>query len=54
MPYVWQLDEHVQKSILKQIRLKLQAEGLTEADIIKALDDALNSKLVDVEYMLVE
>lgn len=52
MSYVNQLDEHDQKSILKQIRLKLQDEGLSESEINEALDNALNSKLVDVEYML--
>ncbi|QDA30205.1 hypothetical protein [Paenibacillus polymyxa] len=52
MPYVWELKEHIQNDILEQLRSKLKAEGLSEPEIEKALDNAFNSKLVDVEHTL--
>ncbi|ALS09892.1 hypothetical protein ABE82_26090 (plasmid) [Paenibacillus peoriae] len=50
--YVFQLDESIQQSIIKQIRSRLQEEGFSEAEIDEAVENALCSKLEDIEYVL--
>ncbi|WP_225999268.1 hypothetical protein [Paenibacillus sp. BJ-4] len=52
--YVIQLDESIQQSIIKQIRSRLQKEGFSEAEINEAVENALCSKLKDIEYVLGE
>lgn len=47
--YVSELSQLEQRAILSPIAAKLKEEGLPRSDLFKALDDARNSKIRDIE-----
>lgn len=50
--YVIQLSKAEQAAILKKIRLHLENEGLDEREIRRALVNAKDSKLSDIDYLI--
>lgn len=47
--YIWQLPVDKYNAIFKEVKSSLINEGLKDEELIQSLDDAMNSRLYDLQ-----